>query len=245
MAGELVKANILKAFALHSADPNIRDAALKASRTAQLTGDALVQARNDTNSVLQFLLGLPADKPAPSAASIGEVLDLDKKRVQNGLDSLTRDGRLLSDGTLDPRVRANQSGAKRALPKRKTAIPDHDDNPRRPGSQAHNDLLAVKALVDALPQGQAPKASDLATLLGIPVARVQAALDQIAADQANVPVVPSKAVRVHTLRDGRKVPVEKMVRMDGLHGQDLINATVAVQNGQAILDDGIVMFISK
>lgn len=105
----LGKAAVMRALAeQQGADPNLRRYALDAAIKAENKGAALLQVKQDRDAVLTFLLGLPADKAAPSAASIGEVLDIPAKRVQAGLDSLTRDGRLLSDGTLDPRVRANQ-----------------------------------------------------------------------------------------------------------------------------------------
>ena len=104
----MTRAQALKAMALSASDPNLRRAALEAASKAENNSAALLEVKQARDAVLQFLLGLPADKAAPSAASIGEVLDLPAKQVQAGLDSLTRDGRLLSDGTLDPRVRANQ-----------------------------------------------------------------------------------------------------------------------------------------
>lgn len=110
MAGELTRGRALRLMADHSSDPSLRAAAFKAASKADLTAAELKQARSDLQSVLTFLAALPDGKSAPSAASIGEVLDIDKARVQYALDWLTKDGRLDADGVLNPQVKARESG---------------------------------------------------------------------------------------------------------------------------------------
>lgn len=102
--GILTKAAVLRRMAESSADPDLRREALKKARSVELSVEDMKTARDNLAKVLQFLAGLPDGKSAPSAASIGEVLDLDAKDVQYSLDWLRKDGRLNSDGVLDART---------------------------------------------------------------------------------------------------------------------------------------------